>query len=411
MSADRELHKRKELLKHLILQLHQNEDPELVKSRLVSVLSKVPYDDVVEVEQELIAEGLPVEEVLRLCDIHTLVLDGSIDTSGAKSIPDGHPLDVMKQENKALEDRISKLFDLFDQIEKIDDEVVGDYVLKIRALFNDLSDVEKHYLKKEYLIFPFLERAGITGPPTVMWGKHDETREFMKAAHETLSSSEAISKEELESVIELVLEPAIDAIEGMIMKEEEILFPMVMDTLIDEDWYHVQKETHIYGYCLYDPQVEWKPDFVAVDEPTYVAGNAITLSGGSFNIEEFEALFSTLPIEITYVDKNDKVKFFSHSPKVVFQRNRSVIGRDVRMCHPPHSVNIVEQILNDFKSGKENKAVFWMDNFQGRFIYIEYVALRNPDGEYLGVIEYTQDVTEIRSLQGSQRLLSYASKD
>ncbi len=410
MSEDRELHKRKELLKHLILQLHENENPEMVKARLIDVLSKVPYDDVVEVEQELISEGLPVEEVLRLCDIHTLVLDGSIDTSGAKPIPEGHPLDVMKHENRALEERISKVYELFDLSYDIDEEEVSAHILKIRAVFNELSDVEKHYLKKEYLLFPFIEKAGITGPPTVMWGKHDETREFLVAAHEALSTSDKVSKDELESIIELVLEPAVEAIEGMIMKEEEILFPMAMDTLIEEDWYHIHKETPIYGFCLYDPQTEWKPESIVDDEPNFVTGNAITLSTGSFNIEEFEALFANLPIEITYVDKNDKVKFFSHSPEVIFLRNRSVIGRDVRMCHPPHSVDMVERILEDFKSGKENKAVFWMDNFKGRFIYIEYVALRNPEGEYLGVIEFTQDVTEIRALQGSQRLLSYASK-
>lgn len=127
-------------------------------------------------------------------------------------------------------------------------------------------------------------------------------------------------------------------------------------------------------------------------------------------MKELEALFVTIPIDITYVDANDKVKFFSHSPNRVFERNRSIIGRDVRLCHPPGSVNIVEQILEDFKSGKENQAKFWLSNFMGRFVYIEYTALRGKDNEYLGVIEVTQDITEFRKLQGDQRLLSYTKK-
>ena len=127
-------------------------------------------------------------------------------------------------------------------------------------------------------------------------------------------------------------------------------------------------------------------------------------------MNELEALFVTLPIDITFVDGNDKVKFFSHSPKRVFERNRSILGRDVRLCHPPQSVHIVDQIINDIKSGKENKAAFWISNFKGRFVYIEYTALRGKDDEYLGIIEVTQDITDFRKLEGDQRLLSYSSK-
>jgi DUF438 domain-containing protein len=133
------------------------------------------------------------------------------------------------------------------------------------------------------------------------------------------------------------------------------------------------------------------------------------LATGSFNLNEMEALFKTLPIDITFVDKDDKVKFFSLGPDRVFTRNRAIIGRDVRMCHPPSSVHVVEQILSDFKSGKENSAAFWI-TMQEKFIYIEYIALRDPDGSYLGTIEFTQDLTKLRKLKGDQRLLSYKGK-
>ncbi len=401
--------KRKELLKHLILQLHSGEAPEQVRSRLIRLLHSVPYNEVVEVEQELIAEGLPEEEVLRLCDIHTAVLDGNIDVSTAKQVPTGHPVDTFRQENRALEDRLTQVRVLFKKRKEFNNET-GKWLLQLRSLFNDLSDVDKHYKRKEYLLFPFMEKAGITGPPKVMWGKHDETRELLKAAYEVFDAPEEITAEELKSIVPLVFQPVVEAIEGMIMKEEEILLPMCLDLLTDEDWYQIYKETPQFGFCLYDPQTEWKPASIDTEQPVFLSGDAIRLSSGSFDMKELEALFVTLPVDITFVDKDDKVKFFSHSPKRVFERNRSIIGRDVRMCHPPHSVHIVEQIINDFKSGKENKAAFWISNFKGRFVYIEYTALRSNDNEYLGVIEVTQDITDLRNLEGDQRLLSYSSK-
>ncbi len=401
--------KRKELLKHLILQLHNNEAPEIVKNRLVELLRSIPYNEVVEVEQELISEGLPEEEVLRFCDIHTAVLDGSIDTSAAKSVPPGHPVDTFKQENRALEEYIAKAKALFDQGNKLKQEDVNDYILKLKSVFNFLSDVDKHYKRKEYLLFPFLEKAGITGPPKVMWGKHDETRALLKAAHEALSVKD-ISADEIPPIIVLVLLPAIDAIEGMIMKEEEILLPMSLDTLNEEAWFQIYKETNQFGYTLYDPQTEWKPADMETNEVVYLTEDAIRVNSGSFSIKELESIFRTLPIDITFVDKDDKVKFFSHGTKKVFDRNRSIIGRDVRLCHPPGSVHIVEQIIDDFKSGKENKAAFWISSFMGQFVYIEYTALRGTDNEYLGVMEVTQNITEMRSLEGDQRLLSYSTK-
>lgn len=400
---------RKELLKYLILQLHNNEAPEVVKNRMIEVLRSVPYNDVVEVEQELIAEGLPEEEILRLCDIHTAVLDGSIDTSAAKTVSAGHPVDTFKQENRALEEYISKAKSLFNQGNKLKDEDVQEYLLKLKSIFNFLSDVDKHYKRKEYLLFPFLEKAGITGPPKVMWGKHDETRELLNATHEALSVRKNVSINEVPALIMLVLLPALQAIEGMIMKEEEILLPMSLDTLKDEEWYQIYKETPQFGFCLYDPQTEWEPEETVVSEPSFITGDAIYLSSGSFSTKELETIFKILPIDITFVDKNDKVKFFSHGTKKIFDRNRSIIGRDVRLCHPPGSVHIVEQIINDFKSGKQNKAAFWISSFMGRFAYIEYTALRGTDNEYLGVMEVTQDITELKKLEGDQRLLSYVT--
>lgn len=401
--------KRKELLKHLILQLHSGEAPEMVRGRLIELLKSVPYGEVVEVEQELISEGLPEEEVLQFCDIHTAVLDGHIDQSGAKFIPAGHPVDTFKKENRELEmlaDEMEQLFGITPYLKP--DDVKG-WLIKVHTRLNNLMDVDKHYLRKEYLLFPFLEKLGITGPPKVMWGKHDETRNLIKAAIEAVGAEGNITPEEALTITEMVFAPAVKAVTDMIMKEEEILFPMAMDQLTDEDWYHIYQQTPEFGFCLYDPQTEWKPEGIEVGGLEFGTDGNVRLSTGSFNMAEMEAMFKTLPIDLTFVDKNDKVKFFSMGPDRVFTRNRAILGRDVRNCHPPSSVDIVDRILDDFKSGRENSAAFWI-NFKGRFVYIEYFALRSDEGEYLGTIEFTQDLTHQRGLEGEQRLLSYAKK-
>lgn len=399
---------RKEMLKHLILQLHNGEAPDAVRSRLIELLRNIPYDEVVQVEQELISEGLPEEEVLQFCDIHTAVLDGSIDTSTQKIAPAGHPVDTYKKENKELQKVIAQIREMFSHLTQISADDQRKYLIGLKTLLSQVSDVDKHYRRKEYLLFPFLEKHGITGPPKVMWGKHDEVRELLKAAHEVINVNNEINVEELQSAIVYIVEPALSAVEGMIMKEEEILLPMSMDTLSEAEWYQAYQQSPEIGFCIYDPQDEWKPEEVVTSEVEYSSEKSrIVLPTGSFNIGELTAFFGFLPMDITFVDKDDKVRFFSLGEHRIFDRNRAIIGRDVQLCHPPGSVHIVEQILSDFKSGKESKAAFWI-NFKGMFVYIEYIALRDKDGNYLGVIECTQDLTKYRELEGEQRLLSYS---
>lgn len=399
---------RREMLKHLILQLHKGEAPDVIRTRLVELLRKIPYHEVVVVEQELIAEGLPQEEVLQFCDIHTAVLDGSIDTSAQKVAPAGHPVDTYKKENAELVKTIAQLREMFTHLGEVDTDNLKKFLIGLKGLLNQVSDVDKHYRRKEYLLFPFLEKHGITGPPKVMWGKHDETRELLKAAHEIVNVNNEIDIDELRSAIAYVIEPALVAVEGMIMKEEEILLPMSMDTLAEDEWYQAYQQSPEIGFCIYDPKDEWHPQSATISEVEYSSGSGrIVLPTGSFSIEELTTFFNFLPMDITFVDKNDKVRFFSLGEHRIFDRNRAIIGRDVQLCHPPGSVHVVEQILSDFKSGKESKAAFWI-NFKGMFVYIEYIALRDAQGEYLGVIECTQDLTKYRQLEGEQRLLSYS---
>lgn len=399
---------RKKKLKELILRLHQGEAEDVVRQELINSLSSIPYGEVVEVEQELINEGLPESEVLKLCDVHSAVLKGNIDLTTTKKIPDGHPVDVLIKENKEL---VKLAREIEQTIHEITDNLNSDLpslILKLQGQFNNLFDVDKHYQRKEYLLFPYLEKQGITGPPKVMWGKHDEIRDLIKGSIELLKTKD-ISREEFSASAELVLLPAVKGVVEMTVKEEEILLPMALDKLTESDWYEIHKQSLGIGFCLYDPQSNWQPRGVLNDllHELNKAGENIQLPSGSFTVEELLVILNTLPVDITFVDKNDKVKYFSQSSDRIFQRNRAILNRDVRLCHPPASAHIVDKIIEDFKSGKASRAPFWI-NMGGELIHIEYFALRNSQGEYLGILEVSHNVSVYRRLEGEQRILSYS---
>ena len=403
---------RKEKLKELILKLHQGENPGRVRDELVNTLKQIPYGEVVEVEQELIAEGLPAEEVLKLCDVHGEVLDGHIDQSGAKAIPVGHPVDVFKNENLELLKVVEKVEMLLGRLHAISAENFKTHVLDILSCFNELMDVDKHYQRKEYLVFPYLENKGITGPPKVMWGKHDEIRDQLKGCIEILRI-ETLARSDLEDALEILFAPVLKSLTDMIKKEEEILFPMCMDLLTTEEWWSIHSQTLEFGFTLFDPKVEWKPDGFSTEgydnKVVINESGSIHLPSGSFSNSEIMSILNTVPFDMTFVDRNDKVKYFTQGSHRIFARSRSIINRDVRLCHPPGSVHIIEKILDDFKSGRASHAPFWIQ-MHGKFIHIEYFALRDENGSYLGTLEVSQDLTKARTLEGEKRLLSYSEE-
>lgn len=402
---------RKAKLKELILKLHAGQGEDKVRQELLQSLASIPYGEVVEVEQELIGEGLPETEVLKLCDAHSAVLHGRVDLSGQKTVPEGHPVDVFRRENAELRKVTALARQALAAIEKGEDDA-DEAKLMLRDLFNQLFDVDKHYQRKEYLLFPFLEKLGVTGPPKVMWGKHDEIRELLKGGIEALQVAEA-DREELLAVAAMLLNPALQGIDDMTTKEEEILLPMALDKLGENDWVEISRQSGQFGYCLYDPPVAWPAGehlTAPAKDPSEVATQAgedgIRLPSGSFTAEELLAILNTLPVDMTFVDRDDKVKYFSQGSERIFQRNRAILRRDVRHCHPPASAHIVEKIIEDFKSGRESRAPFWIQ-MGGKFVHIEYFALRNEKGKYLGTLEVSHDVERYRRLEGERRILAY----
>jgi len=394
-------------LKSLILELHKGKSTEEVKLKLKTLMGEVPYGDVVTAEEELIAEGLPQEEVLKFCDIHTDALRGQIDTSTEKDVPAGHPVHSFKKENRELENEIIIIKNIVDEIsESDDDKDVSNLFEKIRIRFNALMDVEKHYQRKENLLFPFLEKYKITGPPMVMWGKHDQTRALLKTSIEVLSATGNVTAGEAKIAIEISIKPSINALEEMIYKEEKILFPMCLDTLTEADWYEIYIQSDEIGFCLYEPKDKWTTEGKNENDVYNVETGKVQLPSGSFTFQELTAVFNTLPVDLTFVDNEDTVRFFTQGKERIFQRNKTIIGRKVQFCHPPSSVHVVEQILNDFKSGKQESAAFWI-NMHGKFIHIAYYAVRSEEKEYLGTLEVSQDITGLRALKGERRILEY----
>lgn len=401
--------RRMALLKHMILQLHGGEAPDAVRPQLIRLLGRVPYDEVVAVEQELIGEGMPTEEILKFCDLHKLALNPSLLPEEERPVPAGHPVAIMRAENRALGWELDAARGLLEQVAALDEGADATELLHdLRVRFNALMDVEKHYLRKEHLLFPFLEKHGITGPPTVMWGKHDEARALLKGAVETLAAAPGATAGEARALAPLVLEPALEAIAGMIDKEQQILLPMCLDALDESEWGAIAAGSADLGYCLIVPEVEWRPAGAAA--ATEAGGDGrVRLPSGSFTTAQLQAVLNTIPFDITFVDADDTVRYFSEGRERIFARTRAIIGRKVEYCHPPKSVAIVQNILSDFREGRESHAQFWIE-LGGKFLCIEYFALRDESGKFLGTLEVSQDLTAKRALTGQQRLLNYVKE-
>lgn len=392
-------------LKHVITRLHQGEAPAAVKPQVQALVKECTAGEIAAMEQELMADGIPASEIMRMCDLHSEALRDVIVEPVARVAPPGHPVETFKSENKALQDLAARLRAALAMLtlgEAGEATVKPQRLNDVRALFNQLMDVEKHYQRKEHLLFPFLERHGITGPSKVMWGKDDEVRGLLRDLAEALGADGA-TVGEWQIVTTAVAMPALAAVEEMVFKEEKILLPMALETLNDADWGEIWTQSPGIGWCLVDPAEGWTPTPAEGTAPTQ---GDLTFPTGMLALDQLKAIFATLPVDLTFVDAHDRVRFFTEGRDRVFVRPKAVIGRLVQHCHPPGSVDVVDRIIGDFREGRRSVAEFWI-NFKGRFVHIRYFAVRDEQGAYLGTLEVTQDLTRERTLEGERRLLQY----
>lgn len=392
---------RQKTIKDIIRQLHEGKTVDEVKTQFEEVFHGVSATEISEAEGALIAEGLPVEEVQKLCDVHAAVFKGSIEEIHQPEQPaliPGHPVHVLVKENKKISHILEKEIRPFLSLTAIDDPGA---VEQLKAGVDQLKDLSIHYKKKENLYFPYMEKYGITAPPKVMWGVDDEIRARVKEVAALLESH----SDQTETLIRKVQDMA-DKIEEMIFKEENIMVPMLLENLTQEEWKTIADGSGEIGYMIEDvPQ--WEPKEADKEEnaPTEPEAGIVKLPSGEMKTEELTALLNTLPFDITFVDKDDKVKYFSEGKNRAFPRTRTILGRNVSNCHPPASVHIVEKIVEDFKNGVKDEEDFWI-RMGKKYILIRYYAVRSEAGEYLGVLEVTQDIDEIQNITGEKRLMS-----
>ncbi|NLD26442.1 MAG: DUF438 domain-containing protein [Acholeplasmataceae bacterium] len=392
---------RQKKLKELIKSLHEGKTVDEVKSEFQKHFADVSTSEISQIEQALIKEGLAVEEVQRLCDVHATVFKGSISdihsTKDYSKIP-GHPVNVFIEENKAIEELINE--DIFPNLRSLEEKIDHNKYLLVRIGFDRLQEIERHYSRKEYLFFPYLEKHNITAPPKVMWGVDDEIRADIKAVIAMLNST-GVNIIQLKEQAEVVLQKVLD----MVFKENNILIPLMAETFSLYEWIKIDEATPEFGYTLVKPTRSWKVEPEETSQEDKVVSEEIPFDAGSLTSEEANAIFNTLPFDLTFVDKDDKVKYFTQGKERIFSRPKTIIGREVSLCHPPASVKIVEGIINSFKAGEKEHEDFWI-RLENLFIHIRYFAVRDRNGNYLGTLEVTQNIKPITELEGEKRLVS-----
>ena len=394
-------------LKHIVQHLHAGKPAAEVKQMLETMVSETDHSEIVAMEQELLAEGMPVEHLQNMCDLHSQVTRGIMSRKlvqiAPPELPPGHPLDTFKRENEALRASLKRMTEAMQAIHALpDDADPSPLLMAWRQCSNEMMDIDKHYQRKEHALFSYLEKHGITGPSKVMWAKDDEVRRLLKDLNSALQARSA-SVTDWKLVAARLGEPAARAVEEMIYKEENILLPMARNTLTEEEWAEIWAASPRYGWCLVEPRTGYQPDVAQAPAET---STGIALPAGNLASQQLIAIFNALPVDLTFVDADDRVAFFSEGPDRIFARSKAIIGRKVQHCHPPRSVEVVDRILEDFREGRQSVAEFWI-NFMGKFVHIRYFAVRGENGEYLGTLEVTQDVSRIRALEGEQRLLEY----
>ena len=392
--------KRKQALLEVIKRLHAGESVADLQDQFGDAIRGATAGEIADAERAMIAEGVPVGEIQRLCDLHVAVFRDSLDEEPTPESLPGHPIFTFRMENEVI---VRLLEVMAESINRWDEGQPG-ALEALRHQTDELKNIEKHYSRKENLLFPYLEKKGFEGPSTVMWGVHNEIREQLREFKATLTTENP----DQEAAASLFV-PLGNAIREMIYKEDKILFPEALTRLTDAEWAEIRAQEDQIGYFNVNPQADWQPETSTQTEPTPQPKGTnmdklLNLDTGLLSQEQINLMLTNLPVDVTFVDENDEVRYFSQGKHRIFDRSPAIIGRAVTKCHPPQSVHRVQIILDDFRAGKRDVAEFWIQAGEA-FVHIRYFALRDENDAYRGCIEVSQEVSHIRALQGEKRLL------
>lgn len=400
---------KQESLKHIIRELHRGVPVDKLKKEFHEIIRDTSAEEIAAMETALINEGFPVEEVQRLCDVHASVFEDSLKKVGKAGKVPGHPVHSYLLENKEAKKQLKHLRRLLKRIRrgKPDESLRQNF----GQVFSRFKEIEKHFVRKENQLFPPLEAQNFTGPTKVMWGKHDEIRGYIRQidAFFTADDWDALYRE---------FKTLSSAIKKLIFLEERILFPTALRKLSDAEWARIKRGGSEIGYAWITPSNLWdaglaatqgmaeRIESVEINQEETEMSNAIKLDTGELTAEQINLMLKHLPFDLTFVDENDKVRYYSDTAERIFPRSPGIIGREVQNCHPPKSVHIVEKIVESFRKKTKTVADFWI-KMGGKYVYIRYFPVYDEAGEYRGVLEVSQEISEIQKLKGERRLLDW----
>ena len=307
----------------------------------------------------------------------------------------GSILEIYTQDN---EKALANLKDMREHIKAINKKLDS---IHIQALTEKLIAFEHfflHYTVIENVVFPVLETKWKHHQCVkIMWSFHDDVRRNVRKLIEILETPE-IDLQEFNATCGLVF----FNVNTIILREEKIIFPMLLETLTNEEFADMLEQTIGIGL----PFAELKQPELNSKNLTFSTDDKIHLPTGVLTAEQFNLIFNHLPVDITYVDENDTVRFYSNPPHRIFPRTPAIIGRKVQFCHPPESVHVVERIVQSFRTGEKDLASFWF-HMGPKFILINYYAVRNANKEYKGTLEVSQEISEIQNISGDRKLLDW----
>ncbi|CCU86221.1 DUF438 domain-containing protein [Mesotoga prima] len=389
-----ELFNKEEFLKGLIRRLHEAPDKvENIREDFVRVVRELTPVEIAQVEQKLVEEGMPPESIQLMCNIHLDVFKEALDEDSL-DVGSWHPLHILIEEHRDILNRTKELRDLTGKI--ISGNYDGEDIRRLQSSIQYLDSLEAYFSKEENVLFPYLERHGLVQPPAIMWKEHDEVRNLrkkMKIEYENLKNGDPNKVNELAITIS-------ELFTNHIYKEHKILFPSALKLLSNNEWESIRVEFDEIGYFSFEPM-----PFVSSEEVSKNNGveGLVNLGSGFLKVDQLLLMLNTLPFDITFVDENDTVRYFSEGKERIFVRTRAIIGRKVQNCHPQKSAHVVNRILEDFKNGVRDVAEFWL-NLGPKIVHIRYFALRDTLGKYAGTLEVTQEISSIKALEGEKRI-------
>jgi DUF438 domain-containing protein len=368
-------------------------------------------NDIVQVVHQLVEADLPMEDLKIGINKALNVFYNSILRHPKANVDANHFLGVMMAENKELEQRLAAIKPLVKSFNKAADEESLKRDLKdIHERVEELGEFEKHYSRKENIFFPYFENQypeyKCLG---VMWSIHDDIRRLRKELLQALSAIQPDLK-----LINKLIGDLFFVMYTIIFREEYLLFPVAVNAVSNELWDEMNEQSLEVGFSFIETPSFQKTNkkgnkkaftFEGENLDEEQLGNTLlNFDTGLMSLKQAMMLLNHLPVDITMIDENDRVRFFSNPKDRFFTRSKAIIGRTVQNCHPPESVHVVDDLLKAFKSGEKDSEPFWIQ-MQGRFILIQYFALRDEEGQYKGCIEVSQDLTDLKKLEGEKRLM------